>query len=174
MTRIYAAAARITSGGRQGRDRVCVGNERTFDKRGLQIWRPNDLAFALHCLPALAASDDGLDSVIDAGGRGDGVGKVVSGRDVYMLGEVVAVIGSHVCRVRASGCSAAAGCGGRDGAGGRGRTEEGGGYYIGYMDLGRTSGRDSKRDFDSRRDAEADRRVGDSRSPERGESQGFG
>ena len=24
----------------------------------------------------------------------------------------------------------------RDGAGGRGRTEEGGGYYIGYMDLG--------------------------------------
>ena len=101
--------AHITSIGRQGRDRVCVDNERTFNERGLQIWGPDDLALALHCLPALAASDDGLDGVIDAGGGGDGVGEVVRGRDVYVLGEVVAVIGSHGWRVRASVRSAAEG-----------------------------------------------------------------
>ena len=54
-------------------------------------------------------SDDGLDGVIDAGGGGDGVGEVVRGRDVYVLGEVVAVIGSHGWRVRASVRSAAEG-----------------------------------------------------------------
>ena len=100
--------------------------QHTFDKRGLEIWRPDDLALALHSLPALAAGDDSLYGVIDAGGGGDGVGEVVRGGDVYMLGEVVAVIGSHggECARRCMRRRRV----GRSGAGRRGRT--GGGREV--------------------------------------------
>ena len=80
--------------GGNGVDRT-VNNERTFDECSLEVWGPDDLTLALHCLPAFAAGDDSLDGIIDTGGRGDGVREVVRGGDVYMLGKVVAVIGSH-------------------------------------------------------------------------------
>ena len=67
----------------------------TFDEGRFEIRWPHHLALVLHCLPALPSGDDGLDGVIDAGGGGDGVGEVVGGGDVDVLGEVVAMIGSH-------------------------------------------------------------------------------
>ena len=79
--------------------RVIRFRMRTFDQSRLQIGRPNDLALALHGLPALAAGDDGLDGVIDAAGGGDGIREVICGGDVYVLSEVVAMVGSHVGRV---------------------------------------------------------------------------
>ena len=75
--------------------RVIRFRMRTFDQSRLQIGRPNDLALALHGLPALAAGDDGLDGVIDAARGRDGVGEVVGGGDVDVLGEAVAVAGRH-------------------------------------------------------------------------------
>ena len=105
---------------RVNRVRIC-----TFNQSCLQIWRPNDLSLALHGLPTLAAGDDSLYGVIDAGGGGDGVGEVVRGGDVYMLGEVVAVIGSHVSEEGASVGSAGAAV--RGGMGRSGRAGKDGG-----------------------------------------------
>ena len=61
----------------------------TFNKGGFEIWWPDDLALAFDCLPALSASDNGLNDVAGTcrTGGGKGVRNILCGGNSDMLGK---------------------------------------------------------------------------------------
>ena len=59
----------------------------TFDERRFELRRPDDLALAFDCLPALSASDNGLNDVAGTRrtGGGKGVRNILCGGNSDML-----------------------------------------------------------------------------------------
>lgn len=56
----------------------------TFNEGGFEVRGPYNLALSLHCFPALATSDNGLNGVVDLPIGRHGVGQIVGGGDAHM------------------------------------------------------------------------------------------
>jgi hypothetical protein len=148
--RVSTGRYRSRPGGRRGKRRsdlieyTQTGRELTFDKRGLELGRPNDLAFTLDGLPALPAGDDGLHCVAGAARVGGGI----RGREIVCRGDadvVAELAGGHGGRVRFVCVHAVlsdrrqlpSGDGGAgDGGGMRDRTADGQACYYMLTNLG--------------------------------------
>jgi hypothetical protein len=53
----------LSKGGEGEREREARGGRRTFYESSLEVWRPDGFALSLEGLPALPATDNGIDSV---------------------------------------------------------------------------------------------------------------